>query len=155
MWGEIDSWARTPRSWLALIVVLDQFSRTVYRGTAGAFAQDAKAVPLTLEGLENGHYAALESPWQKTSFFLPLGHPENLVHLDRVVQLAQELVPEVSQELRWWLEFSTNQARGNRDVIARFGRHPHRNETLGRQSTQEELEYIVAGQFVHTRQLPR
>ena len=155
MWGEIDSWARTPRSWLALIVVLDQFSRTVYRGTAGAFAQDAKAVSLTLEGLENGHYAALESPWQKTSFFLPLGHPENLVHLDRVVQLAQELVPEVSQELRWWLEFSTNQARGNRDVIARFGRHPHRNETLGRQSTQEELEYVVAGQFVHTWQLPR
>ena len=52
------------------------------------------------------------------------------------------------------LEFSANQARGHRDVIARFGRHPHRNEVLGRQSTPEELEYLAAGQLVHTRPLP-
>lgn len=58
-------------------------------------------------------------------------------------------------EFRWWFEFSANQARGHRDVISRFGRHPHRNETLGRQSTPEELEYLASGQLVHTRTLPR
>jgi uncharacterized protein (DUF924 family) len=153
--GELDSWSSTPRSRLALIIVLDQFSRTIYRGTAQAFAQDAKAVALALEGIDIGHYSALETPWQKTFFFLPLGHSENLRNLDRAVQLAEELVEQVPQEVRWWFEFSVTQARGHRDVITRFGRHPHRNEALERQSTPEELEYLASGQFVHTRPLPR
>jgi len=66
--GELDDWASEPRSRLALILVLDQFSRTIHRGTAQAFAQDPKARQLALEGLEIGHYAALETPWEKTSF---------------------------------------------------------------------------------------
>jgi uncharacterized protein (DUF924 family) len=153
--GELDSWVTTPRSRLALIIVLDQFSRTVFRGSARAFAQDAKAVALTLEGIDVGHYAALETPWQKTFFFLPLGHSENLEHVDRAVALAEELVEEVPQEIRWWFEFSVSQARGHREVISRFGRHPHRNVALGRPSTPEELDYLARGEFVHTRSLPR
>lgn len=152
--GDLGSWSNTPRSRLALIIILDQFSRTIYRGTAQAFAQDEKALALALEGIEMGHYAALETPWQKTFFFLPLGHSENLTNLDRAVHLAEELVEEVPQEVRWWFEFSVTQARGHRDVITRFGRHPHRNEALGRQSSPEELEYLATGQFVHTRPLP-
>ncbi len=152
--GELDSWSSTPRSRLALIIVLDQFSRTSYRGTAQAFAQDAKAVGLTLEGISIGHYSALDTAWQKTFFLLPLGHSEDLRNLDRAVQLAEELVEQVPQEFRWWFEFSVGQARGHRDVILRFGRHPHRNEALGRQSTPEELEYLASGQLVHTRPLP-
>ena len=74
--GELDSWSQSPRSRLALIIVLDQFSRTIHRGTAQAFAQDPKALGLALEGIEVGHYAALETPWEKTFFFLPLGHSE-------------------------------------------------------------------------------
>src|SRR5262245_45109999 len=154
MKGELDYWSQRPRSCLALIIVLDQFSRTIHRGTAQAFAQDPKALVLALEGLEVGHYAALETPWEKTFFFLPLGHSEELANLERAVDLAEELVKEAPQEHRGMLEFSTNQARGHRDVIARFGRHPHRNEVLGRQSTPEELEYLAAGQLVHTRPLP-
>lgn len=69
--GELDNWSATPRSRLALIIVLDQFSRTIHRGTAQAFAQDAKAVALALEGIDIGHYSALETPWQKTFFLLP------------------------------------------------------------------------------------
>jgi uncharacterized protein (DUF924 family) len=153
--GEIDSWSRRPRSRLALIIVLDQFSRTIHRGHAQAFAQDPKALALALEGIDIGHYAALETPWEKTFFFLPLGHFEDLTNLDLAVKLADELVQEVPQELRWWFEFSAMQARGHRDVITRFGRHPHRNEALGRQSTPEEVEYLASGQLVHTRPLPR
>ena len=152
--GDLDDWSRSSRSRLALIIVLDQFSRTIHRGTAQAFAQDPKALALALEGIENGHYAALETPWEKTFFFLPLGHSEDLTKLEQVVKLAEELVKEAPEEMRAMLEFSANQARGHRDIIARFGRHPHRNEVLGRQSTPEELEYLATGQLVHTRPLP-
>ena len=152
--GDLDSWSHSPRSRLALIIVLDQFSRTLHRGTAQAFAQDPKALALALEGIENGHYAALETPWEKTFFFLPLGHSEDLTKLEQVVKLAEELVKEAPQEHRGMLEFSASQARGHRDIIARFGRHPHRNEVLGRKSTPEELDYLATGQLVHTRPLP-
>jgi uncharacterized protein (DUF924 family) len=152
--GELDNWSQSPRSRLALIIVLDQFSRTIHRGSAQAFAQDPKALTLALEGIENGHYAALDNSWEKTFFFLPLGHSEDLTNLEQAVRLAEDLVKEAPQELRGILEFSANQARGHRDVIARFGRHPHRNEVLGRQSTPEELDYLATGQLVHTRPLP-
>ena len=152
--GELDHWAHRPRPRLALIIVLDQFSRSLYRGTERAFAQDQQALALALQGLENGHYAALETPWEKTFFFLPLGHSEELMHLERAVTLAEELVAQAPPELRKVLEHSASQARGHRDVIARFGRHPHRNAVLGRQSTPEELAYLASGQLVHTRPLP-
>src|SRR5262249_22057415 len=72
-------------------------------------------------------------------FFLPLGHSEKLANLERAVNPAEELIKDAPQEHRGMLEFSANQARGHRDVIVRFGRHPHRNELLGQQSTPEEL----------------
>jgi uncharacterized protein (DUF924 family) len=152
--GELDAWSHEPQSRLALILILDQFSRAIHQGTVQAFAQDPKACALTLEGINVGHYAALETPWEKTFFFLPLGHSEDLKNLDLAVKLADELVPEVSQEYRALLEFSAAQARRHREVITQFGRHPHRNEVLGRRSTPEELEYLASGQLVHTRPLP-
>ena len=153
--GELDHWAHEPRSRLALILVLDQFSRSLYRNTARAFAQDPLALALALEGIENGHYMALETPWEKTFFFLPFGHSEALTHQEVAVNLAEELVAQSPPELRRILEYSAAQARGHRDVIVRFGRHPHRNPILGRASTPEELEYLARGQFVHTRSLPQ
>lgn len=152
--GELDIWSHQPRSRLALIIVLDQFSRTIYRGTAQAFAQDPKACFLACEGIDVGHYGALKTPWEKTFFFLPLGHSEDLRNLELAVKLADELVKEAPQEYRALLEFSAAQARRHRDVIARFGRHLHRNEVLGRQSIPEELEYLASGQLVHTRPMP-
>jgi uncharacterized protein (DUF924 family) len=153
--GELDDWSRAPHSRLALVIVLDQFPRSVHRGTAQAYAQDTKALTLALEGIAIGHYAALETPWEKTFFFLPLGHAEELAHLDTVVRLADELAGHAPAALRRILEHSAAQARGHRDVIARFGRQPHRNAALGRQSTPEELEYLAHGQLVHMRPLPR
>jgi uncharacterized protein (DUF924 family) len=152
--GQRDHWSNNPRSRLALIIVLDQFSRSVHRGTSRAYAQDPKALDLALEGIEIGHYGALETPWERTFFFLPLGHSEELAILETAVSLAEELVRQGPAELRRVLEHSAAQARGHRDVIARFGRHPHRNEVLGRQSTPEELAYLAGGQLIHTRPLP-
>ncbi|HSJ95878.1 MAG TPA: DUF924 family protein [Myxococcota bacterium] len=153
--GDLDDWAGAPRSRLALIVVLDQFSRSLFRGTPRAFAQDAKALALALEGIERGHYAALESPFEKTFFLLPLGHSEELKHLERAVELAEEIARGAPLELRKVLEHSASQARGHRDVVARFGRHPHRNAILGRPSTPDELEYLARGELVHLRPIPR
>src|SRR5262245_14607371 len=153
--GEVDHWAERPRSRLALIIVLDQFSRSLYRNTARAFAQDPKALALALEGIEVGHYAALDSPWEKTFFVLPFGHSEELSYQERAVELTEQILAEAPPELRKILEHSAAQARGHRDVIARFGRHPHRNALLGRQSTPEELAYLARGQLVHTRGAPR
>jgi uncharacterized protein (DUF924 family) len=86
--GELDHWSKSPRPRLALIIVLDQFSRSLYRDTARAFAQDQKALGLAVEGIEIGQFAALETPWEKTFFFLPLGHSEQLSHLERGVASA-------------------------------------------------------------------
>jgi uncharacterized protein (DUF924 family) len=152
--GELDAWAQRPQSRLALILVLDQFSRTLHRGTAQAFAQDEKACALTLEGIDRGHYAALATPWEKTFFFLPLGHSEQLGHLELAVKLADNLVSEAPADHRALLTFSAEQARRHRQVITQFGRHPHRNAALGRPSTPAEQAYLARGQFVHTRPIP-
>jgi uncharacterized protein (DUF924 family) len=153
--GELDDWGDAPRSRLALIIVLDQFSRSVFRGTPRAFAQDPKALALALEGIELGHYAVLASPWEKTFFSMPLGHSEESRHLEMAVELAEELARHAPPELRKMLEHSASQARGHRDVVARFGRQPHRNAILGRQSTPEEIEYLAKGELVHLRSVPR
>src|SRR5262245_27744432 len=153
--GELDHWSQSPRSRLALIIVLDQFPRSLHRNTPRAFAHDEKALSLALEGIENGQYDALTTPWEQTFFFLPLGHSERLSDVERAVQLAEQLVDRAAPQFRGILEHSVSQARGHRDVIARFGRHPHRNAVLGRQSTPEELEYLASEQLVHTRRPPR
>jgi len=153
--GALDDWSQTPRSRLALIIVLDQFSRSLHRDTARAFAQDEKALTLALEGIKIGHYDALATPWEKTFFLLPLAHSERLSYLERAVKLAEQLVQQAAPQFRRILEHSASQARGHRDVIARFGRHPHRNAVLGRESTPEELDYLASGQLVHTRTPPR
>ena len=153
--GDLDRWSDAPRSRLALIIVLDQFSRTIYRDTARAFANDTKALSLTLAGLRAGHYDELESPWERLFFSLPLGHSEQLEHLDKAVELAEDLVRHAEPNLVPALRFSAGQARSHRDVVARFGRHPHRNEVLGRQSTPDEIEYLASGQLPHTRPIPK
>jgi uncharacterized protein (DUF924 family) len=153
--GELDAWADEPRSRLALILVLDQFSRTIYRADGRAYALDPKARWLTRTGLQAGHYAALDSAWEKTFFFLPLGHSENLEDLELAVRLAEELAREAAPGQRAMLEHSASQARGHRDVVARFGRQPHRNAALGRVSTPEEIEYLARGELVHERRPPQ
>lgn len=149
--GALDHWAATPRGRLALILVLDQFSRAVFTD-ARAYANDARAQQLAVEGLERSEEHVLPV-WERLFFVLPLGHSEDLALQERSVAIADTLIAWAPPELRSLYELSARQARAHRDVIARFGRHPHRNAVLGRTSTPEEQEYLAKGDFPHTHKL--
>ena len=151
--GELDHWADTARGRLALIIVLDQFSRNVYRGSPLSYAQDAKALRLAVEGIELGMDQEL-SDMERFFFWLPLGHSEDLALRERSVSHAEEEAANAPSHLRAGAEFGASQAKAARDVIARFGRHPHRNEILGRECTPEELEYLRTETPPHLRRPP-
>ena len=155
--GRLDHWLATPLGRLSLIIVLDQFPRGLYAGKPDAYGTDALALRIAEEGLRNGHYDALTQPWEKTFFLLPLAHaegPDHLQRLERAVAMAEEIARAAPDRLKPYYDFSLSQARANRDVIARFGRFPHRNPILGRASTAEEGAYLKAGDFVYTRRPP-
>ncbi len=151
--GELDHWAETPRGRLALIVVLDQFSRNVYRGSPLSYAQDEKALELALEGIDAGMDREL-SFMERIFFWMPVGHSEDLALQERSVRHKEEEAADAPPHLRAMADFGISQARAARDVIARFGRHPHRNEILGRESTPEELEYLRTETPPHLRRPP-
>jgi uncharacterized protein (DUF924 family) len=151
--GELDDWAEIPRGRLALVVVLDQFSRNVYRGSPLSYSQDEKALELAIEGIAAGMDGEL-SPMERIFFWMPLAHSEDLALQDRVVRHQEEEAVSTPPHLRMVAEFGVTQARAARDVIARFGRHPHRNEILGRTSTPEELEYLRTETPPHLRRPP-
>ena len=156
MAGEVDHWAATAEGRLALILIFDQFTRSVYAGSARAYAGDLRARDLCLEGLRNGQFAALENVWQKAAFKIPLEHcecPEHLANLDLAVEIAEALIPEAPEHLRKAYEMGAEQPKRHRAVIVRFGRHPHRNAVLGRVSTPEEAAYIAEGAFPHLTRL--
>lgn len=153
--GELDGWTRFARSRLALIIVLDQFSRTIHRNTPAMYAQDAKARSIARKGLELGHYDALLNAWEKTFFLLAFGHSEDIADLECAVELAERLAADAVPEQRRMLEFSANQARSHREVLLRFGRQPHRNAILGRTSTPAEIAYLDRNELVHQRAVPR
>lgn len=149
--GLLDDWAETPRGRLALLLALDQFPRSLWRDTPGAFAQDIKANRLVLEGVRNGHFSALK-PWEQIFFVIALGHcegPDHLARLDVSEGLAEEIIaglPPALSDLADGFRAQTARVRG---VIERFGRHPHRNPIYGRVSSPEEEAYIAAGDFPH------
>lgn len=152
--GDLDRWADEPLGRMALIIAVDQFPRSFWRNTPRAFAQDQKALALAMDGFANGHYAALPTPWHKSTYLLPLGHCEGADHLDRLdlaIRLAREISDEAPPHLKPGYEFAASQPVEVRKVIAAFGRHPHRNETLGRESTREEQAYVAEGKFPHLR----
>src|ERR687889_1946771 len=151
--GELDHRAQTPRGRLALIVVLDQFSRTVYRGSSLSYAQDEKALELAVEGIDAEMDREL-SPMERIFFWMPIGHSEDLALQERSVRNQEEGAANAPPHLRAMAEFGISQAKAARDVIARFGRHPHRNVILGRTSTPEELEYLRTETPPHLRRPP-
>jgi uncharacterized protein (DUF924 family) len=140
--GQLDRWTRTPRGRLALIIVLDQFTRAIHRGTAGTYAGDPAAVALAREGLQNGHYEAILSPWQRVFFALPLLHSEEAKLLEQGIQCLRALRGDAPQSFDWWFEMILTQARWQMDVLSRFGRDPRRNAVLGRSSTPAERDYL-------------
>ena len=134
-------WLQFPESRLAAIITLDQFSRNIYRDTPTAFASDQLALNWSLSGVDAGLDKQLH-PIERVFFYMPMEHAENLAIQHRCIwqfQQLLEVVPEDHKEtFTGFLEF----ARSHAEVIERFGRFPHRNSILGRQSTPEELEYL-------------
>lgn len=153
--GGLDHWAASPVGRLALINIFDQLTRSVWAGTPRAYDCDERGHDLCLQGLENGHFDALDKVWKKTAFKIPLEHCEcadpsdHLANLDIAIAIADRLIDEAPAHLRQAYEPGAGMPRKHRDVIVRFGRHPHRKPILGRDSTPEELEYVATGSFPH------
>ena len=139
--GELDPWADVPRGRLALIILLDQFTRNIYRGSAKAFAGDSRALKLTKEGIELGQDRKLAYA-ERVFFYMPLEHAEDLDAQERCIRQFQKLVSEVPDDRQEAAQGNLDFAHQHRNVIARFGRFPHRNEALGRSSTEEEQEFL-------------
>ena len=139
--GELDHWAETPRGALALVILLDQLSRNVYRGTARAFAQDAHALALTRRALERGFDRELP-PIHRVFLLMPLMHSEDLGDQRESVARFEALAEGAAGERAPALEQNADYARQHLVIVERFGRYPHRNEILGRPSTPEEIAFL-------------
>ena len=140
--GDLDEWKATARGRLALVILLDQFSRNIYRGTGRSFSNDEKARALAIEGIERGDHEKLE-PMQAYFLFMPLMHSENLDHQERCIAEFENAARGCALAgARKALEEGAKYGRMHRDIVARFGRFPHRNELLGRDSTAEEQEFL-------------
>jgi uncharacterized protein (DUF924 family) len=141
--GELAGWDSSPRRRLALIVLLDQFSRHFYRGTKRAFAQDHQALSLSISGMLYGADAALD-PLERIFFYMPLQHAESLDVQDESVAAFRRLIDEAPSELHSTFEEALSAAVHHRDTIARFGRFPLRNAVLDRSSTPDESEWLAS-----------
>ncbi len=141
--GELSHWLETPLGTVAFIVVVDQFPRNIYRDTPGAFSRDALALSVCLEGIEKGFDRGLH-PTHRTFFYLPLMHSESpdIQRLSVRKYSALEKEYTTHPEIRKTLAYSADFAGRHFDIIKRFGRYPHRNAALGRESTQEETEFL-------------
>jgi uncharacterized protein (DUF924 family) len=139
--GELDAWSETARERLALIVMLDQFSRNVFRGTPLAFAQDPTAQRLAVSGLEASMDRDL-ALHERMFFSLPLSHAEDRILQERGLAYAERVVAEAPPGVRAFYERGVAFARSHYDVLARFGRFPTRNGMLGRPSTPAEITYL-------------
>lgn len=141
--GKLDHWAATSEGRLALILLLDQFCRNINRGSAAAFAGDKRALKLCIEGTMNNAYRDL-SAIQRVFFFMPLQHAESAGVQDKSVRIYNALAEGVSDTLRETFLTFAEFAELHRDIVARFGRFPHRNRHLGRSNTAEEDAYLSA-----------
>jgi uncharacterized protein (DUF924 family) len=142
--GELAAWGDGPRRRMSLILLLDQFPRNIYRGTARVFAGDEQALALALSGMNSGADAALD-PVERIFFYMPLQHAEEREVQDESVAAYRRLVMEAPDELKGTFKSSLDYAERHQKVIARFGRFPHRNKILGRVSTPEELTWLKEG----------
>ncbi len=138
--GKLDSWAETPTGTLALVLMLDQFTRNLHRGSPLAYANDGAAHGIATEGIRRGHDLEITADLQPF-LYLPFEHAEDLAAQDRSVDLAERYQDRTgnSEPSKWALH--------HRDIIRRFGRFPHRNAILGRSNTAAERLFLAEGGF--------
>lgn len=139
--GELDDWAQTPRGRVALVIVLDQFTRHVFRGDPRSYAGDERAQRLALEAFDRGLDQGL-SFFEKAFLAMPLLHAEDLNVQNRLAAILEGFGADVPPAYVGMYEAQVEQSEKYREIIRRFGRFPHRNEILGRASTAEELDFL-------------
>ena len=132
----MEEWRGTREGRLALVIVLDQFSRNLFRDDPRAFDQDAHAIEVAREAIAKGD-EAVSTPSERQFLYLPFEHSEDMADQDRAVALMGQL--EAFEETRGLAQWAVR----HRDVVARFGRFPHRNAVLGRPSTAEEEAFLA------------
>lgn len=130
--GELDGWAKTAEGAFALVLLLDQVPRNIHRGSPDSFACDAKARAVTKAAIDAGYDAQLADDSRRAFLYMPLEHSEELADQELCLELTQRLEPAK------WHDFAVKHHR----IIARFGRFPHRNAVLGRDSSAEELAFL-------------
>ncbi|MEO0914100.1 MAG: DUF924 family protein [Pseudomonadota bacterium] len=135
--GKACGWQCAPESTLALLILLDQMPRNMFRGTAEAFASDAKALKMAKRAIDAGHDLKTPLP-QRQFYYLPLEHSENLADQERCVRLVATHLESAQNLLH---------AKVHREVIRRFGRFPYRNKALGRGTTPAEAAYLADGGY--------
>lgn len=137
----LDHWRKAPGGRLAEIILLDQFSRNIFRGGALAFEQDKLANKLCKEAMRKGHDMSL-SPVQRAFIYMPLEHAERLEDQVLSVECYEQLVASTSGVLQGFMKSFLQSAQDHKGIIERFGRFPHRNQALGRTSTEAEKDYL-------------
>jgi len=140
--GELDDWVADPDGRLAVVILLDQMSRNMYRGTPDAFANDGKVLPMVEEALDRGE-DHLFNPLARTLLYLPLMHHERPELIDRCVGLYEAAYAEATGLVRLVLRVELASARRHAEIVHKFGRFPHRNEILGRESTAQERAFLT------------
>jgi uncharacterized protein (DUF924 family) len=139
--GRLDGWLATPPGIVAFVLVCDQFSRQVYRGTVRAYATDTLALEVARRAIEAGQDAALGFD-ERAFLYMPFQHAESRVDQHTAVGLFAALRDATPPGQRHLTGNFLRHAQQHRDIVLRFGRFPHRNAVLGRDSTAEELRYL-------------
>lgn len=151
--GRLDHWADTPRGRLALIILLDQFPRSLWRGSSKAYAQDIKATRLAMDAIESGVFGTY-APWERQFLLIAITHcegPDHLARMEFVERINETVIADLPEALAPAIPMVRGQNARVKEIIRRFGRHPHRNPVYGRISTDAEQAYIDAGDFPHER----
>lgn len=142
--GALKTWQTAPRSCLALIIVLDQFPRNLFRGTPAAFATDPQAQQICQQGLAQGYLSELTLA-EQLFFLMPLQHAEDIALQEESVRLSEALLTQTPSDWHGFLNSFLGSTRKHLSIIQRFGRFPHRNVILGRESTPDEQAFLDSG----------
>lgn len=142
--GKMSQWLSTSQGTLALIILLDQFSRRIYRGLSAAFRYDEFSLAVCKRGMASGQDLTLP-PIQRAFFYMPLQHSEHIEDQEEALFRFSQLCDAAPPELQGLFENIYRRARSNYDIIERFGRYPNRNAALGRLSTANELQWLAGG----------
>ncbi len=142
MAGRCENWLATARGRLAYLIVLDQFSRNMFRDQAAMFACDVRALRVALDGIATGADRELAGDL-RAFFYLPLMHSEELAMQDHCVELFAEFRTELSGDMRDHIDANLDAAVKHRNIVARWQRFPHRNAILGRDSTPAEVDFLT------------